>query len=133
MSNYESGMGSGRDADNLGAPESGMGASEGFNTGAGEQGMGRSEGYSTGASEQGMGASESYRTGESEQGMGASERYGTGAAEQGMGASETTEYQDRSDEYGMGSGRASDEKEGKVGKMFDKIKERLTRPHEENK
>lgn len=117
---YESGMGSGRGTDAQAAQEQGMGASEGYRTGAAESGMGRSEGYTTGAQDQ-------------EQGMGVSEGYQTGAYESGMGASEGGPPVDSTDDYGLGSGRASDQKEGKVGKFFDKVKERLTKPHEENK
>ena len=119
MSQYESGMGSGRGTDSEAAPESGMGASEGYNpVGAKDQGMGVSEGYRTGAQDQ-------------EQGMGVSEGYQTGAAESGMGATEGGAPYDSTNDYGLGSGRESDQKEGKVGKFFDKVKERLTKPHEE--
>jgi hypothetical protein len=117
MSNYESGMGSGRDM---------------VDPAASEQGMGATEGYSAGGADQGLGASQGYQSGAPEQGVGASEGYSAGAPEQGMGRDEGG-YLDRTNEQGMGSGRANDEKEGKVGKMFDKVKERLTRPHEENK
>ena len=115
MSNYESGMGTGTGTDATAAPESGMGASEGYTTGAAEQGMGASEGYTTSAQEQGMGASEGYQT---------------GAPESGMGASEGGAAYDSTNDYGLGSGRQSDQKEGKVGKFFDKVKDRLTKPHE---
>ena len=107
MANFESNMGPGRDQ-GAPAPESGMGATEGESRGAPEQGMGATEGYKTGAHEQGMGSS----TGES-----------YGAPEQGMGADEggIAPNQSTSD-YGMGSGRVNDQKEGGGGKLLDKVK-----------
>jgi hypothetical protein len=121
---YESGLGptqTGR-PDNTGAPESGLGRDEGVPShSAPESGLGRDEGAAPhSAPESGMGRDEGAgQSGAYEQGMGASE--------QGVGG---VGY-DAKDDYGLGSGRSSDQKEGGVGKIFDKIKTKLRRGSKE--
>lgn len=125
MASYEQGMGAAQSPSNPSdaAPESGLGRSENPSQttetqGAPESGMGRDEGYRPGAEQQGMGRDEGYRTGAPEQGMGKDE----GAGRDGGMVQNQSET-----EYGMGSGRASDQKEGSVGKFFDKVKGKFGR------
>jgi hypothetical protein len=114
---YDSGLGPTQSGhpDNTTAPESGLGRDEGVPShNPHESGMGRDEGVPChSAPETGMDRDEAAPSRRAyEQGMG---------GEQGVGG---VGY-DAKDDYGMGSGRASDQKEGGVGRMFDKIKTKL--------
>ena len=86
----------------------------------------------TSGAESRMGASEGHSTIAQEQYAGAAEANKTGALEQGMGSNEGNLLSDSTDDYGMGSGRSSDQREGEVGKFFDRVKVKFKKGHHES-